>query len=71
MPFTLTFIHEIHRIGYVVANNLLRRASSDTKIGNYNIKKLAQLFNIIKKLAFHRQKENPEIAFAVFSYNCF
>uniref|UniRef100_T1JYL6 Cytochrome P450 n=1 Tax=Tetranychus urticae TaxID=32264 RepID=T1JYL6_TETUR len=39
MPFTMAFIHEIHRIGSVVANNLLRRASSDTKIGNYNIPK--------------------------------
>ncbi|XP_015783573.1 cytochrome P450 2C70 [Tetranychus urticae] len=39
MPFTMAFIHEIHRIGSVVANNLLRRAASDTKIGNYNIPK--------------------------------
>nr|AWD38971.1 CYP392A11 cytochrome P450 2J6-like protein [Tetranychus urticae]AWD38972.1 CYP392A11 cytochrome P450 2J6-like protein [Tetranychus urticae] len=39
MPFTMAFIHEAHRIGSVVANNLLRRASSDTKIGNHNIPK--------------------------------
>nr|QOV04249.1 cytochrome P450 392A12 [Tetranychus urticae] len=39
MPFTMAVIHEAHRIGSVAPNNLLRRASSDTKIGNYNIPK--------------------------------
>ncbi|XP_015795398.1 cytochrome P450 2H2-like [Tetranychus urticae] len=39
MPFTMAFLYETQRIGSVVAVNLLRRASRDTKIGKYNIPK--------------------------------
>ncbi|XP_015784885.2 cytochrome P450 2H2-like isoform X2 [Tetranychus urticae] len=39
MPFTMAFIHEVQRIESIIANNLLRRASEDTKIGHYSIPK--------------------------------
>ncbi|XP_015781256.1 cytochrome P450 2C15-like [Tetranychus urticae] len=39
MPFTMAFIHEVQRIESIIANNLLRRASEDTKIGNHFIPK--------------------------------
>ncbi|XP_015795446.1 cytochrome P450 2C31-like [Tetranychus urticae] len=39
MPFTIAYLYEAQRIGSIIAVNLLRRASRDTKIGKYNIPK--------------------------------
>ncbi|XP_053202613.1 cytochrome P450 2J2-like [Panonychus citri] len=39
MPITMAFIYEVHRLGSVLASNLLRRATCDTKIGNHSIPK--------------------------------
>ncbi|XP_015783880.1 cytochrome P450 2J6-like [Tetranychus urticae] len=39
MPFTLAFLYEVQRIESIVATNLIRRASQDTKIGSFNVPK--------------------------------
>nr|QOV04247.1 cytochrome P450 392A3 [Tetranychus urticae] len=39
MPFTQAFLYEVQRIESIVATNLIRRASQDTKIGPYNVPK--------------------------------
>lgn len=39
MPYTMAFINEVHRMGSVLAVNLLRRASKDTYVGKYLIPK--------------------------------
>ncbi|XP_015787113.1 cytochrome P450 2C15 [Tetranychus urticae] len=47
MPYTMAFIYETHRVSSVIAANLLRRATVDTKIGNYNVpKETVVIFNI-------------------------
>uniref|UniRef100_T1K9W8 Cytochrome P450 n=2 Tax=Tetranychus urticae TaxID=32264 RepID=T1K9W8_TETUR len=44
MPFTQAFLYEVQRIESVVAFNLIRRASQDTKIGPYNVPKDSLVF---------------------------
>uniref|UniRef100_T1KYD0 Cytochrome P450 n=1 Tax=Tetranychus urticae TaxID=32264 RepID=T1KYD0_TETUR len=39
MPFTMAFIYETLRFSSIVALNLLRRATEDTKVGGYSIPK--------------------------------
>ncbi|XP_053200642.1 cytochrome P450 2C15-like [Panonychus citri] len=55
MPFTMAFLYETQRIGSVIASNLLRRASRDTKIGQYTIPKdTLVIFNL---WSIHREEK--------------
>nr|AGG35984.1 cytochrome P450 monooxygenase [Panonychus citri] len=55
MPFTMAFLYEVQRTGSVIATNLLRRATSDTKIGNFFIPKEATVvFNL---WSIHREEK--------------
>lgn len=44
MPFTQAFLYEVQRLESVVAINLIRRASQDTKIGHYDVPKNCLVF---------------------------